>query len=268
MKANVKKDLKNFMMSSGGGPDTFNQMIMVLDLPDDQFDEVYPQFKPELDKIFSDQGIQREVLSALSATRNNPASSEDIAEAREAIQSFLNEIEQDETLSPNKKEMLTTLIKDSLELTFDMVKNPRERITVKIQKIVPEAILPSYAHDSDAGADIYSLEEVTLKPHTTALIKTGIKVAIPGGYEIQIRPRSGLSLKTPLRVANAPGTIDSAYRGEVCVIMENTGNISQTIKAGDKIAQMVIAPVPMIVWEETDVLDDTDRGSGGFGSTD
>jgi dUTP pyrophosphatase len=180
----------------------------------------------------------------------------------------LNEIEGDETLSPNKKEMLTTLIKGSLELTFDMVKNPRERISVKIQKIVPEAILPSYAHDSDAGADIYSLEEVTLKPHTTALIRTGIKVAIPGGYEIQIRPRSGLSLKTPLRVANAPGTIDSAYRGEVCVIMENTGNISQTIKAGDKIAQMVIAPVPMIVWEETDTLDDTDRGDGGFGSTD
>lgn len=265
MKANVKKDLKNFMMSSGGGPDTFNQMIMVLDLPDDQFDKIYPQFKPELDKIFLNQDIQREILTA---TRHNTASPEDIAEARDAIESFLNEIEEDETLSPNKKEMLTTLIKGSLELTFDMVKNPRERITVKIQKIVPEAILPSYAHDSDAGADIYSLEEVTLKPHTTALIKTGIKVAIPGGYEIQIRPRSGLSLKTPLRVANAPGTVDSAYRGEVCVIMENTGNISQTIKAGDKIAQMVIAPVPMIVWEETDTLDDTDRGVGGFGSTD
>jgi dUTP pyrophosphatase len=155
-----------------------------------------------------------------------------------------------------------------MDITFDLAQNPRERIGVKIQLINEDAKLPEYAHDSDAGADIFAVEETVIPPHQTAIIKTGIKVAIPAGYEIQIRPRSGLSFKTPLRIANAPGTIDANYRGEVGVIMTNTGNLTQTIAKHDKIAQMVIAPVPMITWETVDSLDETDRGEGGFGSTD
>ena len=131
-----------------------------------------------------------------------------------------------------------------------------------------DAVIPEYAHVTDAGADIYAIEDMAVKPHTTVLVRTGLKVAIPTGYEIQIRPRSGMSLKTTMRIANTPGTIDAGYRGEVCVIMENTGNLTYNISKGDKVAQMVITPVPMINWIETNELDNADRGEGGFGSTD
>lgn len=264
MKANVKENLKG-IMSASGGADTFNQMMMILDLPDDQFDAFYPQFKPQLENIMMNPEVQSEIMRA---ARANPPSEKDRQEAKEAIDSFLNDINEDETLSANKKEMLNLLIKSSVDITFDMADNPRERIGVKIQKIREDALLPEYAHPSDAGADIFAIEDISIAPHKTEIVKTGLKVAIPAGYEIQIRPRSGLSLKTSLRVANAPGTIDSDYRGEVGVIIENTGNLTQTIFKGDKIAQMVIAPVPMIVWEVTDSLDETERGEGGFGSTD
>ena len=103
------------------------------------------------------------------------------------------------------------------------------------------------------------------------IVKTGIAVAIPAGYEIQIRPRSGLSLKSKLRIANAPGTIDTEYRGEIGIIMTNTGDVPYVIDKGMKIAQMVIAPTPMIKWNEVTTVEElgtTDRGADGFGSTD
>ena len=143
----------------------------------------------------------------------------------------------------------------------------REMIPITIEKISPNAKIPTYAHNTDSGADVYALEDVHILPNTTVLVKTGIKVAIPKGYEIQVRPRSGISLKTNLRIANAPGTIDAGYRNEICVIMSNIGNEVENIHAGDRIAQLVIAPTPMMFFTEGKVDEDTDRGTGGFGST-
>ena len=93
-----------------------------------------------------------------------------------------------------------------------------------VEKMQEDAVLPKYAHDGDAGMDLYSVTDVVIQPGETVLIHTGLKFAIPVGYEVQIRPRSGLSLNTPLRIPNAPGTIDSGYRGEICIIMENTSS--------------------------------------------
>lgn len=264
MKSNIKNNLKSLMEMSGGG-DVVNQMMMILDLPDEQFNQVYPNFKSQLEKMMYNADIQHELINT---ARANPITEEDKKQAKEAMNSFFEEINQDENLSENKKEMLNILLNSSIKMTFDIVENPRERIIVKVQKINNDAILPKYAHPTDAGADIFAVEEITIEPHKTEIVKTGIKVAIPGGYEIQIRPRSGLSLKTPLRIPNAPGTIDSDYRGEIGIIMENIGDESYTIKKGDKIAQMIISPVPMIIWEETDTLEETSRGEGGYGSTD
>lgn len=264
MKDSVRDSLKQ-LFGASGNKDVINQIFMVLDLPDEQFDPVYPKLKESLKDIKGNVDMQREIIST---SRQTPIEEGEVNEARELIKEFIAEINNDETLSPNKKDMLVTLIEQSMDITFDLAQNPRERIGVKIQLINEDAKLPEYAHDSDAGADIFAVEETVIPPHQTAIIKTGIKVAIPAGYEIQIRPRSGLSFKTPLRIANAPGTIDANYRGEVGVIMTNTGNLTQTIAKHDKIAQMVIAPVPMIIWETVDSLDETDRGEGGFGSTD
>lgn len=177
-------------------------------------------------------------------------------------------------------------------------KEVRVAIEIDTGDSMEGAPVPVYKHETDAGMDIYAAEDITLAPGETALVHTGIRTAIPEGYEIQIRPRSGLSLNTPLRVCNAPGTIDSGYRDEICVIMQNTSERFYTdgagvvkvmpdreanhyavdskgnhkgwydIKKGDRIAQIVLHEVPRIKWA---IVEDVDtyggnRG-GGFGST-
>lgn len=130
--------------------------------------------------------------------------------------------------------------------------------------------LPAYETLGAAGMDVRATESVPIYPQETKLLKTGLFVGIPQGYEIQVRPRSGLSLKTGLRVANAPGTIDSDYRGEICIIMTNTGDMTAFVSEGDRIAQLVLAPVLQVEWDEvSDVINlgSTERGAGGFGST-
>lgn len=127
--------------------------------------------------------------------------------------------------------------------------------------------LPHYATAGAAGMDIVSAEDVTLAPGARHAVATGLAVAIPQGYEIQVRPRSGLALKHGITVPNTPGTIDSDYRGELKVIMINHGADPFPIARGDRVAQLVLAPVTQAAWAEVDELDDTARGAGGFGST-
>lgn len=138
-------------------------------------------------------------------------------------------------------------------------------MTVKIQ-IVGENI-PKYATTGDAGADLVSAEDVRIPAHQRVLVKTGIKIAIPEGYVGLVHPRSGLALKHGITVLNAPGTIDAGYRGEVGVILLNTGSIDFEVATGDRIAQLVIQKVEHAEFEVVDVLIDSDRGDGGFGST-
>ncbi|MXO75060.1 dUTP diphosphatase [Altererythrobacter aerius] len=127
--------------------------------------------------------------------------------------------------------------------------------------------LPSYATAGAAGMDVLSAETVTISPGGRHAVATGLAVAIPPGFEIQVRPRSGLALKHGITVPNAPGTIDSDYRGEMKVILINLGDEPFLIERGDRVAQLVLAPVSRATWEEVERLDDTARGAGGFGST-
>lgn len=129
--------------------------------------------------------------------------------------------------------------------------------------------LPVYATVGSSGVDIRAhLEQaITIKPSERTLVPTGIFLEIPLGYEIQIRPRSGLAIKQGITCLNTPGTIDADYRGEVKVILINLSSEEQTIQPGDRIAQMVLQKVERIEWEATDTLDETERGTGGFGST-
>jgi dUTP pyrophosphatase len=130
--------------------------------------------------------------------------------------------------------------------------------------------LPDYETSGAACMDVRANENVTVLPGQTALVPTGIYMAIPQGYAVEVLPRSGLSLKTPLRVANAPGQIDSDYRGELCVIAYNTGSQEFRVKTGERIAQIKVVEAPRILWVQEasmDSLDKTERGAGGFGST-
>ena len=129
--------------------------------------------------------------------------------------------------------------------------------------------LPTYGSEQAAGCDLLAAvtEDVVLAPGGRAIVPTGLKIALPPGYEAQVRPRSGLAAKNGVTVLNSPGTVDSDYRGEVGVILINHGDRDFTVERGMRIAQMVVAPVLHVAWDETDDLDDTARGAGGFGST-
>ena len=140
-------------------------------------------------------------------------------------------------------------------------------MTVKFRRIDPSAELPTYAHPGDAGMDIRSIEELAIAPGARALVHTGLVMMLPPGYEAQVRPRSGLALKNGVTVLNTPGTIDEGYRGEVGVILVNFGSEPFKVEKGAKIAQMVIAPCTRAEIVEIDEVDDTVRGTGGFGSS-
>lgn len=127
--------------------------------------------------------------------------------------------------------------------------------------------LPAYATAGAAGMDVVSAEDVDLAPGMRHAVATGLAMAIPAGFEIQVRPRSGLALKHGVTVPNTPGTIDSDYRGELKVIMINHGTETFSIRRGDRVAQLVLAPVTQASWLPVDDLDETARGAGGFGST-
>jgi dUTP pyrophosphatase len=129
--------------------------------------------------------------------------------------------------------------------------------------------LPEYATPGSAGLDLRAnlAEPVTLGPLERHMVPTGLYIALPVGFEAQVRPRSGLAAKRGLSMVNTPGTIDSDYRGEIHCIVINLSNMAQTIEPGERIGQMVIARYERIAWEATDSLDDTERGIGGFGST-
>lgn len=142
-------------------------------------------------------------------------------------------------------------------------------VDVHIKRLDPGLPLPSYAHPGDAGLDLYAAEDRTLGPHERALIGTGIAVAIPDGYAGFVQPRSGLALKRGLSLVNTPGLIDAHYRGEIKLIAINLDPaVPITIARGEKVAQLVIQAVEQAALVEVDDLDVTQRGTGGFGSTD
>ncbi len=139
---------------------------------------------------------------------------------------------------------------------------------IKIQRLRPDAVLPSYAHgpEEDAGMDLRAVEAALLEPNVPQLVPTGIAIEVPPGCEAQIRPRSGLALRHAITLPNSPATIDPGYRGEIRIILLNLGRQPYQVHAGDRIAQMVIARYERIEWEETE-LGASLRGAGGFGSS-
>ncbi len=140
---------------------------------------------------------------------------------------------------------------------------------IKIKKLSPKAGMPEYAHGplEDAGLDVRSVENTVLVPNVPFAVSTGLAIEIPSGFEVQLRPRSGLALKHAITLANSPATIDPGYRGELKVIMINLGKAPYEIKDGDRIAQMVVSKYEAISWEEQTDLADSNRGHGGFGSS-
>ena len=139
--------------------------------------------------------------------------------------------------------------------------------TIEFKKLNDNAVLPSFANEGDAGLDICSVQDLVLEPGKRALVKTGVAIQLPKGWEAQVRSRSGLAYKHGVAVLNSPGTIDEPYRGEIGVILINHGEEPYSISVGDRIAQLVLRRTEDVISVFVDELTETNRGTGGFGST-
>ena len=261
-----------------------NAIIALFQLPDEQFDILAPAIMTELEHSLKNDNDKIQLASVFKAMNIDTT---DMATTYSSLRdTIFNEL--GDSLSENKKNFLEQMLMTVLNIANDTQEAQDEDIVlVPIEKCDERAKIPVYAHITDSGADLYALEDITIQPGETILVKTGLKVAIPRGYELQVRPKSGVSLKTKLRVANTPGTIDAGYRDEIGVIIDNIeppikalykseeGYVvnfdvgkSYTIGAGQKFAQLVLMKVSKANFQEVkNVLSyEGDRG-GGFGST-
>jgi len=258
-------------------------------MPDNQFVLIAPIFLEELEKTYNDVNTQMLMIQALNASGHKL---DDFEKEYLALCDVIDSEIGAQFTAP-KRDFLKSLIGITYNSVAGIEGIAKKTINIPIEYCHPDAKMPAYAHPSDAGMDVYALEEITINPGETKLIPLGIKVAIPLGYELQVRPKSGRCLKTKLRVANTPGTIDSGYRDEIGVIIENVdppiraihtefasspsdfvpiGAIDfgapYTIGKGEKFAQLILSEVPKVCWIEVEHVTaiGEDRG-GGFGST-
>ena len=230
------------------------------------------------------EGVSRQENRQLYATlvKQNNFSKEQYLEELKKIDSLVDTEMSD--FSESKRDFMKQFFSICYNAIIDSFDVDKRAIQIPIEICNPEAKIPTYAHKGDAGMDVYSTIDVTIAPGETKLIPLGFKVAIPEGYELQVRPRSGFSLRTHLRVANAPGTIDSGYRDEVGIILHNCAPTIQdfgdgraetclygpsyTISKGDRIAQLVLQAVPTALFIKTsDISKIGEDRNGGWGST-
>lgn len=258
----------------------------IMSLPDDLFDIISEQFIIELNNQLRSDENRKELLKI--ADTNN-IKIEDIPKFLDEMYKSIDDAFKD--FPENRKIFLKRIMSDIFNSIVDFNDELTSSILIPIEFCNKNARMPIYAHETDAGLDIYSTEDINIRPGETILIKTGLKVAIPVGYELQVRPKSGISLKTKLRVANTPGTIDSGYRDEIGIIIENIEQPIQdisyhfgtnneividsilhgktySIEKGQKIAQLVLNKISKANFILVDTVNEIegDRG-GGFGST-
>ena len=191
---------------------------------------------------------------------------------REEISKQFEKIQDESGITPDEeyqKELEDMLGLSFEEMEKEITKMAQTRV-IKVELINEDSVFPKYAYPSDSGFDLHASEEVIIAPFGRALVPTGLKVSFDEGYEIQVRPKSGLAIKQGLTVLNTPGTVDQGYTGEIQVIVFNTNNTTVTIPKGMKDGQGVLCPVvqgKFVVFEQVGQVEDKDRGNNGFGST-
>ena len=286
----VTNSLEEIVASDEKTKDIFDTIVNLLALPDEQFEILAPGVLESYelsvnnpnDKIALVQALNAEGIKAEDFTSN--------------FVTLVNEIDQS-NLTVIKRDFLKQMVATLVNAVNDTEGIAKRNVPVAIELCHPDAKIPQYAHISDSGADVYALEDITVHPGETVLVPTGFKVALPPGFELQVRPKSGRALKTKLRVANTPGTIDQEYRDEIKVIIENieppikdiqyeevinveTGKVAHLkiksieygsdffISKGEKFCQLVLMEVPKASFYRVDNVQEIgeDRG-GGFGST-
>lgn len=262
----------------------FDELGTLLALPDEDFAMLAPVFLGELEQGFNNVNDQMILVQSMNMAGLK------IEQVREQYEAIYTEIDNQmgSLLSAQKRDFL----KRMLAMTYNTLAKAdgvaKRNILIPIELCNPNAKMPTYAHLTDSGMDIYALEDITIAPGQTVVVPTSLKVAIPSGYELQVRPKSGRCVKTKLRIANTPGTIDAGYRDEIGVIIDNiepfiksadideNGRLynvefgsSHTIGAGEKFAQLVLCEVPKAILYQVSSVGEiaNDGRNGGFGST-
>ena len=228
----------------------------ILNNTDEQFNpQVVSQSINQIVKNLEDQGLTK-------------------AEAQEAVKSLSDTLREmvygEELLTGNKKKLVDGVLGKMFDI-FQQAADKYHSYAIELPMTVDTtagAKVPTYAHETDAAADLYAMEEQTIKAHTYGnMIRTGVKIQLPEGWLAMILPRSSIGTKTPLRLSNSVGLIDSGYRGELGVLFDNTSTGAVEIKKGDRIAQLLVMPSYRFQPKVVESLEDSDRGEGGFGST-
>lgn len=263
---------------------SIDAIAVLLSMDDAQFELVSPGILDSFLRSLNTTNARLMLAQSINATDSTAESVQD-----EFLQ-LVNEIDIITDLTAPKRDFLKKLLRGINTAISETEGIAKRYIQIPFVKCHPDAKMPEYAHPDDSGMDVYAVNDYVIHPGETKLIPTGIKVAVPNGYEIQIRPKSGRALKTKMRIANSIGTVDAGFRGELQVIIENIEppikditydfddsgrpiitsilrGSDMTIGKGEKFAQLVLMEVPKAVLFQVENLDDTERGNGGFGST-
>ena len=236
----------------------------IQDLPDESVELILPQIEEEFKKLIEEQDLVNKTKTEFLQEGYTLA---DIKALKESYDNIAEDYFKLVKPTSPKGRYISALVGVYKGILDKIAQEGFSRtVNIKVIKETEDAILPEYAHFSDAGADLYSNEEVDIQPNEVKIVSTGLKVEIPNGYEMQIRNRSGMTVKTPIIVQL--GTVDSDYRGSLGVMMYNHGDMPYRVQKGDKIAQAVIMPTYHGNFLIADKLTETERGEGGFGSTD
>lgn len=268
------------MVQDAENNDVFSSMIQLLELPEEDFEVIAPGILQGFQQSVNNPNDRLALVQSINAMGYK---AEDLTEA------FTNVIDEIDKLDypAIKRDFLTEIFSVLVNCVNETEGISKRTIQIPIELCHEKAKIPQYAHVSDSGLDVYALEDITIHPGETVLVPTGIKVALPPGYELQVRPKSGRALKTKLRVANTPGTIDQGYRDEIKVIVENIeapikdisidyeGKVTSIlygrdyfIGEGEKFAQLVLMEVPKAAFHRVDSVQNIgENREGGFGST-
>lgn len=232
-------------------------------------EEMMAQIEANLDERLSPAMIEQSINTIIRNFEDEGVDKKEAAAIVDSIKDVINEMIFGEgELSVNKRELVERVLKRVYHI-FDESVNRFHNYSITLPMTLAEgAIEPTYAHETDAAADLYALEDVNVDAHTQGnKIRTGVNIQLPEGWLAMILPRSSIGAKTPLRLSNSVGLIDSGYRGELICLYDNIADYNYSINAGDRIAQLLVMPSYRFKAQIVDSLEDSDRGTGGFGST-
>jgi dUTP pyrophosphatase len=248
--------------------DAFKQFT---DIPDEELEreEVITLIKESIEQNFSPTLVEQSINQIVNNLEDQGISKKDAQAAIDALKETFKEMLYGEQQLVGKKKEVVDMVTGKLFSIFDAAAAKYHSYSIELPMTLAEgATEPTYAHDTDAAADLYALEDTNLNAHTYGnKIRTGVSIQLPEGWLALILPRSSIGSKTPFRLSNSVGLIDSGYRGELGVLYDNTSDTDSFIRKGDRIAQLLVMPSYRFKAKVVDTLEDSDRGTGGFGST-